>query len=367
MNILLITPHLNKGGVPRYIIELAKGLKLSGVNVTVASGGGEWLKDLIAAEIRHLYIPLKTKFILSPQLFFSLCIILRFFKENKTDVVHTNARVGQALGTLLKLFTAIPHVTTYHGYYKPHFFRRLLRLNGDENIAISIEIKNHVINDLRIPRNKVHIVYNGIDTSVLAVAKLSKQKAREICSIDTSGPVFGIIARLVEEKNHVLLIDAFKLLAEQIPASRLIIYGTGRLLPQLTEKVKNMGLSGRILFRSEEDISVIYSALDVFVLPSAKEGFGLTILEAQAFGIPVIGSRAGGIKEVILDGRSGIIFKDMNKESLYNAMIEMLESQEKCVEYRMNAFRRIEEIFSLKKMIEGTINVYTKAYNNSRC
>ena len=98
MNILIITTHLNIGGISRYVINLAKGLARGSDTVFVASSGGQWQKELSIDNITHLKIPINTKSILSFKVLKSFFILSEFLKEQKIDIIHANTRVTQSLG-----------------------------------------------------------------------------------------------------------------------------------------------------------------------------------------------------------------------------------------------------------------------------
>ncbi len=134
MNILILSTHLNPGGISRYILNLAKGLTQRAHRVWCASSCGTWLNKL---DTHYRYIPMRTKSILSPKIFFSLLLIIPFIKKNKIEVVHANTRVSQCLAHLIYRFLGIPYVSTFHGFYQPSFFRRALKLAGIKTIAVS--------------------------------------------------------------------------------------------------------------------------------------------------------------------------------------------------------------------------------------
>lgn len=358
MKILIICPHLKVGGVPRYVLNLAKGHKSLGHDVTVASYGGVWQKELDDSNIEFLKIPLNTKSIMSFKIWKSLKIILKHINENKIDIVHANTRVAQYLAFLIRFFNTTKYISTYHGYYKAHLFRRLFRFEGNSVIAISKEIKKHATEDLKVNENKITVVYNGIDTNEYRVNNTQGQ-LRKKYSI-SAGPVVGIVARLVIEKNHQLLIKAFKLLQKDFSNAKLVIFGKGRQSDSLKELVNVLDLKADTFFIEDGNVKEIFSCLDVAVLPSTHEGFGFTIIEAQALKVPVVGSAIGGIKEVIQDGETGLIFNKFDESILCDKIAEILNNDKARKIMVNNAFKRVNDKFSLNKMSSDTISVYKK-------
>lgn len=358
MNILLICPHLNVGGVPRYVLNLAKGISASGNSVTVASYGGQWEEELNDAGIRLLKIPLNTKSILSRKIYLSLKCIKNYAKTNQIDVVHANTRVAQFLALLIKRSLKIPYVSTYHGYYKAHFFRRIFKFEGDGVISISNEIKKHIINDLKISENKISVVYNGIDHLQYPVAT-NKAELLKKYRIEGS-PIIGIVARLVVEKNHQLLIKAFKKVLESKENAKLVIFGKGRQKENLQNLTLELGLEDKVIFIEEGSVKEIFSTFDISILPSTHEGFGFTIIEAQALKIPVIGSAIGGIQEVIDNKKTGLTFNRFDESLLCDKILSLLNNDTERKTMITNAYAVVKTKFSLDKMSADTLSVYKK-------
>lgn len=362
MNVLIITPHLRIGGVPRYVLNLAKGLSSQEHNVSVASSGGEWESQITENGSDFIRIPLNTKSILSFKIWRCFFMLSKVVKEQQIDVIHANTRVGQVLAWLLSKTCHVPFVSTYHGYYKAHFFRRLIRFDGIKAISISNEIKKHIVDDLKISSEKISVVHNGIDIAEYNKG-ISKSILRDRYNI-SGEPLVGIVARISPEKNHVFLIDAFMLFLKKYPKATLLIFGTGRQEEVLHSYVKEIKIEESVKFIRTGDVKEIFSLLDVSILPSLQEGFGFSIIEAQALGIPVIGSNIGGIKEVIDDNISGLIFERFDP----GLLCEKIELLTKDTELRnrliSTAFEYLDEKFSLSKMTEGTVRVYKEALKN---
>ncbi len=110
MKVLLLTTHLNHGGISRYVLGLAKGLKQRGHQVWVASSGGTWCHELEDLGITHKQIPIKTKSFLSPKVFLSLLALRGFIKKEGSEIIHGNTRVTQHLALLIHKFTGITYI-----------------------------------------------------------------------------------------------------------------------------------------------------------------------------------------------------------------------------------------------------------------
>ncbi|HDZ77042.1 MAG TPA: hypothetical protein ENH41_03055, partial [Candidatus Omnitrophica bacterium] len=208
MNILLLTTHLNFGGIASYIVNLAGELKKRGHNVLVVSSGGNFTDALARKGVEHIDIDIKTKSELSPKLIFAFFKLKRIIIKRNIQIIHSHTRVTQILSHFLNKSLNIPYVTTCHGYFKPHWGRRVFACWGDITIAISAAVKKHLIDDFRLDENKIRLVYNGVN--VKPKTQYDNEKIRVGLGFPREAPIIGIIARLSPVKGHKYLIAAMK-------------------------------------------------------------------------------------------------------------------------------------------------------------
>lgn len=126
MNILLLTNHLNIGGITRYVLNLSYGLRRNGHRVFVGSLPGREAEFLKENDIAFLKLPLKTKSILSPRILCSYFILKRFIQKEDIDLIHAQTRITQFLSFLLSKRLNIAYVATFHGFYRPHLIRKIV-------------------------------------------------------------------------------------------------------------------------------------------------------------------------------------------------------------------------------------------------
>lgn len=353
MNILFLTSHLNTGGIAHYVLSLSKGLKNKGHNVFVASSGGELLPKFIEYGIGYINIPIKTKCEISWNIGFSFLKILPFITENKIDIVHANTRVTQMLGFLIERFIHRPFISTCHGFFKKRFSRAVFPCWGKKVVAISAQVEEHLIKDFKVDKKNIALIYSGIDL------KKFPEPAQKITLKEP--PVIGIIARLSEEKGHIYLVDAMKMVLDKFPSAQLLIIGEGRMKQKLVSLVRTLGIEKNVFFISQiQNTSEGLSNMDIFVMPSLKEGLGLALMEAMASGLPVIGSAVGGIKTLIKNNYNGIMVEPADSQALAKAIIDLLQDSIKRQYLSVNARSYIKENFSYEKMIAQTEAVYSE-------
>lgn len=364
MKILYLTTHLNIGGITSYLFSLAKGLKDSGHSVYIASSGGEMAPYFIRAGINCLEIPIRTKQELSPKILFSFLKLRGTFKEKGIDVVHSNTRVTQVLGCILAGYFKKPHISTCHGFFKPRISRKLFPCWGDKVIAISDAVREHLRRDFRIKEEKIELIYNGIDTERFFPADAQEKKAAKERLNLKNAPVLGIIARLSQVKGHAYLIEAMRLVLDKVPSAQLLIVGDGKIKKDLSDLSQKLGLENNVYFLpSVKDTSQILAAIDIFVMPSLSEGLGLSLMEAMACSLAVVGSRISGIRDAVDEDKDGLLAAPKDSKELAEKILYLLSNEGRRVELGLKAREAIKNKFSLLKMVQETERVYQRCVN----
>jgi len=359
MNILFLANHLNIGGISSYILTLDRGLKKRGHNCIVASGGGELLPCLNNEGISHILVPTKTKAEISLNVLISFFKLLPEIKKKNIEIIHANTRVTQVLSCLLSRYSGRPFISTCHGFFKKRLTRRVFPCWGRKVIAISEQVKQHLIDDFHVQVDDIKVIHNGIDTDKFTAysLQLTAELKQKIGLND--GPVIGIVARLSEVKGHIYLIQSMKTVLERFPDAQLVIVGEGKIKDELARLSRELGIDKNIFFiHNVMDTKGILSIIDVFVLPSLKEGLGLSLMEAMSMGKAVIGSDIGGIKTLIQHGLNGLLVKPADVRQLAEAITELIGDSQKRKILGDNARAIIANNFSQGKMVSETERLY---------
>lgn len=360
MKILLLTTHLDFGGIGIYCISLAKALKERGHDVRIASKGGALLNELENYGIRHIEINIRTKSELSPLLWKSRFILERIFKQWQPDIIHAQTRVAQVLAWMIFKKTGISYISTCHGFFRPRLSRKLFGFWGKKVIAISDAVREHLVNDLKVKKDKVVLINNGIDIKKFGIPVSDKEKNAYKSRIGIKpGPVVGVIARLSPVKGHRFLLSAVKELLKQYPNLQLLIVGDGPSKKEIIELTMKLGI-GNCTFIEESaiDTRLSLSVMDVFVLPSVQEGLGLSLLEAMAAGVPVVGSNVGGVYSLIKDAHTGLLVAPQDSEALAAAISRLLSGRKNAMEMAARAKDFVKEKFSLDEMAKNVEAIY---------
>ncbi len=352
---------MNIGGIGRYVTNLAKALKGKGHSVFVASSGGELEKVLSKGNgIKHLYLNIRTKSELSPKIIKSFFALKSFIAKEKIDLIHAHTRVTQVLAALLSYYQKVPYVTTCHGFFKKRLGRRIFGCWGQKAVAISEAVKNQLIHDFKVDENRVVLIHTGIelDKFLQNISDEKAAKSKRRWNLD-GAHVIGTIGRLSSVKGQDVLLRAAKRLVEDFSDVKVLLVGDGPDEDRLRRLSAKLGLDKNVIFAGSVDDTIeAIPAMDIFILPSIKEGLGLSLVEAMAFGRPCIASRVGGIESLIEDGVTGMLVKPGDPDELARAVKYMFYNQEKAEVFKEAARKRVVEDFDIEKMASQVEKVY---------
>ncbi len=360
MKILLLTTHLNIGGIGRYVTNLAKELQRRGHTVFIASGGGELEETLLQTGVKHIYADIKTKSELSPKIIKSFFALKPFLRKEKIDLIHAHTRGTQVLSALLSFYQKIPYVTTCHGFFKRRLGRRIFGCWGERVVAISEAVKGQLIHDFNVDEKRIVLIHTGIEVErfLQGVREDEIAKIKHAWNLNKA-PVIGTIGRLSSVKGQDVLLSAAKSLVRDFSNINVLLVGNGPDEERLKKLSSTLGLDKNVIFAgSVDDTTKALSVMDIFVLPSIKEGLGLSLVEAMASGKPCIASRVGGIESLIEDGITGMLVKPGNPDELARAIKYMLSNKDKAEAFRDKAREKVINDFNIDRMAAQIEEMY---------
>jgi glycosyltransferase involved in cell wall biosynthesis len=208
-----------------------------------------------------------------------------------------------------------------------HHFSKHIPVNAEA-------IKDILTNRLRVPEQKIKVIYNGVDTD--RFCKYDRQKAKRIrasfgyCQEDF---VVTLPGRMEFTKNHICLLRALCALGNENKIKVLFVgnENDAALKSELMRFVDANGLTRKVRFAGRQDDMVsVYNLSDAVVLPSLREGFPNVLLEAMSVGIPVIASDIADNRKIVIDGENGYLFRSDNHAELADILQKMIgESSER--------------------------------------
>ena len=363
MRILHVNTHVNIGGIGQYIVSLTKALKQKGVECLVASSGGDLEAELIRSDIRHIRLDIDTKFEFGPKVFCAGLSLSQIIKEERIDLLHAHTRVSQVVSSLASQYAAIKYVTTCHGYFKPRLSRRLFDTWGEKVVAISDAVSEHLKSDFKIDAKRIEIIYNGVDVNRFSNIYSTDEIVRAKRSLSLrSGAVVGTMGRLSSVKGQKFLIEAMKEVISKMSDVRCLIIGSGSEETALKSLAKSLGVEDHIVFTGAAymDIPLYLSCMDVFVLPSIKEGLGLALLEAMSLERPCVASATGGICDIIKDGVNGILTPVGDSGSIAGAILKILSDCKLAKDMASRARDFVKSKFSIDVMADKMTDLYRR-------
>ena len=365
----LMTEPFGIGGVQTDILTLTEDLSAKGHAVYVATTEGVLLAELIAKGARHVDIDFH--FSDANKLLGAIRQLRRVVREQGIELIAPQS-VRSSIAAYIAL-RLIPHgyrvratrrrppiVTTIHNIHNPKNFQyagKILRTCADFVIFESHYERNRLLDNGLHPERSA-VIHSGIDLSKLSSPTRAAQFAAQYGIDPAVHFVYGIVARLSEEKGHCYLVDAFARVARDSPQARLMVVGDGPLLDAVQRQVAALGLHGRVIFTGmQRDIASHLALFDVFVLSSTRESFPLSAREAMAAGRAVIAPRIGGCPEVVDDNVTGLLFEAADVDDLAAKMAALGDRQISTAMGRAGR-QRSERLFSRESWVNGDEKVY---------
>ena len=185
MKILMATMGLDIGGAETHIVELAKELKAEGHDIVVASNGGVYVPEIVAAGIRHYQVPMHRRD--AGCMLRSRKLLKEIIRTERPDVVHAHARIPAFLCGTLQRTMKFPFVTTAHWVFTTKGGLRYLTNWGQRTVAVSDDIKAYLIREYGVPEEHISVTINGIDTEKFS-PQTSGQSVVEEFGLDRSRP-----------------------------------------------------------------------------------------------------------------------------------------------------------------------------------
>ena len=327
LRVLHLIDHMGAGGAQRIVLDLAES-RGAGIEMAIASLRSHCLPEAASrmdqAGVSYTALQLTRR---NP---LGISRLWRLIRRWQPDIVHSHLEVSNTLSVIASLFEGdtrpclvnhlhndpcLQHSAAYRlaGWLlAPHFDAHIV---PTRTIAISVEKafgKRH---------QSLEIIPNGIDP-----AWLEKGPTRRTAALrDGAKRVIGTIGRLVPQKSTRTLLQATPKLLAAEPSTRIIVVGDGPLMPELKAEASELGIEKSVSFLGYSgDLVSIYSALDVFVLPSRYEGFPISLLEAMAMGTPVVATNIIGNTDALENGKNGLLVPYDSPEDLASAILQLL-------------------------------------------
>lgn len=288
----------------------------------------------------------------------------RIIRQWKPAIVHAHDPHAVSMAALALSFGAPdPRPKTIASrrvdfHLQSHAFSQWKYRQMDAFIAASGAIKDILVED-GIPADRIYVVHDGID-----VEKIANRPAIDLHAeywLPHGVPVIVNVAALTGHKGQRYLVDAMPLVLRDVPDAHLIILGEGELRAPLEKQIKQLNLTKRVLLPGfREDVLSLMKSADLFVMSSVTEGLGSAVLDAMAMGLAVVGTRAGGIPEAVINEETGRLVEPADPRALAEAITTLLKNRELRRDYGEAGRARVAQHFDVNNLVEGTLDVYRR-------
>jgi glycosyltransferase involved in cell wall biosynthesis len=293
--------------------------------------------------------------------------LAKTIRKHQINFIHTHDSHGLTISILCSIFFNVKSKIIVHrrAYFsvKNSFVKRW---KYNHKSITKILCVSNAVRDLIAPiikdKDKLKTIYSGIDINRFSNKNIHVLK--EEFSINKNTQIIGNIAALTFEKDYFTFLDTAKILLERNYDLIFFIIGEGNLKAELIEYAKNLNIDQQVVFTGfRKDISNILPSLDILLFTSTKEGLGTTILDAFAAQVPVVATNSGGIPELILHKRTGLLAEPYDSKRLACHVETLLTDKKMKTKVIESASHHLNENFVNKHMAKKIIELYRNLKN----
>ena len=375
VNILFVIGEMGMGGSERLVHNLALRLDRDRFNPSVALLiGREALKEFEDLQVPLYYVPKIKRVDFSTMQKFA-----RIIESESIDIVNAQHFMPTFYAYYgCKLASKKVLVYTAHSKWEIEDIPLKWRVAGgyllrriDASVGVAPEVSSAIRRVFETKASQTVTIENGVDIDVFAPRK-NAAGLRTQLGLTEQDTVIGIVANLKEVKNHLLLLQAFARVAEELENVKLLIVGRGSMgESDDTEDdvrlfVNNHRLAERVLFLGyRTDIPELLQVMDVFCLSSLREGLPIGLMEAMAAGLPVVGTNVEGIRDVITPNVDGILVELGDVTALKNALVGLIGDERLRNKLGRAGHEKVMRKYSLQRCVREYEQLFLSLANAS--
>jgi len=373
-------PPCKGGGIAEWALGIALNLGKNGYNVTVLS---RW-KEPAAAIKQHISQPFRVHNMKGRdwnryRYWYALYHLWQTLRKSPhAIIIAATWELGAPMTILKKLFPECRYIVVGHGLEVTKIEKtgKIKPFNTTINgalttIAVSRFTQEEINKRIHSTHNKAVFLPNGVDTNRFYYTN-NYIHIKEQLSIAPSTKIILTLARVIERKGHDTVLRALPKVLARHPDTVYIIAGPGHgtYIDKLNALIKELNLTKNVRFTSfidDKDLNTFYSMSNIYVMVSRliesegdSEGFGITFLEANACGCPVIGSYSGGIPDAIEDGVNGFLVQPDDPEALANKVIQIFDSKSLHQKLANQGLKRVQTQFTWEIITEQLLSIIKK-------
>lgn len=357
MKILEVCTSRSWGGMEMRTLKISEAFKELGHSVTLLCHPESSLhNDAVKSGIETITLPFKNGIHL-----YLILKLSKHLKQNRFDLIHTQfSRDLRFLVPALKGMNNTPLVLTKRlasFINKKDLFHKYLYNRVDLITAISKVIQENVIETCPVEPSKVEIFYNGINVDKFQSAlKLRVEKRKELGIKDEI--VIAIFGRFSPGKGHEEFLEAAKIISSQKKNVKFLVvgsesYGEPEYEQSIYKLADSYNLKDELIFTGfREDVPELMGAIDILAVPSHAEAFGNVAIEGMAAGKPVVAANNYGLLDIVVDQKTGLLFKVKEADDLAVKSITLIDDHGLRKKLGVAGLQRVKEVFDEQKQIK---------------
>ncbi|PVY43023.1 glycosyltransferase involved in cell wall biosynthesis [Pontibacter virosus] len=317
------------------------------------------------------------------QMFQRVGEISRYVQEHKIEVIHSHLPWAGVIGRLVGRKTGVPVVYTEHNkwerYNKITYWLNKLSFSWqDAAVAVSDDVQQSIrknaglkFRELEFPvveklgingnTQKPYLlnILNGVNTAHFVREEQAGVQIRQKLGIPANAPVIGTVSVFRFQKRLDIWMEIAAEVLKKVPEAHFIIVGDGPLKEDLLAKRKSLSIKERLHMPGlKTDVKPYFSAMDIYMMSSIFEGLPIALLEAMSCSCAVISTKAGGVEEVVEEGKSGLLCEVDDYMKLADYGIQLLQNTEQLITLADGARVRVQADFSIIKMAKQLEELY---------
>jgi len=364
--VLFLAARLGAGGVTTHMASLGQALRRRGWEVAVASAGAStghvhdvrWIEQ---CGLRHyqLVFPQAANMRNMLRIPAAACHAMQITSRFRPDLVHVHWRSTSWCAQFMEWCARLPFVVTVHATIPSDWRRRRLSFWGSKTIAVSPEIREHLIEVFGLSRKRIRVISNGVDEQYYRPATNEKRcAARRSLGLHTADPLVCLIGSGWRVKGHDVLIRAIGILRAAGRPIRALIAGAALDIPVLQSMAEEQGVADLVHFLGYADSRTVLWASDVMALPSRAEGLPIAVIEAMLCGVVPVRTPAGGAKDQVIHGETGFLVPFDDAAALADRLSSLCEDPVRRRLMGEAAMDHARRHFSLSRMTDQIVEVY---------
>ena len=354
LNVLLLSGDFEVRGSSAYTLRLAEHLTAYDVKPRVICPdarmvGADKLADLPITVYGQMNFPVLRRLVME--------LIRRDLLSDVPDLIHIQSRNVLWQGAWLARRLRRPFVLTVHDSLQPREHLTLNRRWGERIITVSDSVKAELIGHTNMSEDRVTVIHSGVESS--AENGLRVLDPNHVPVVGTAGPLEAV-------KGLPFFLGAAQRVLAAHKDVEFLVSGAGPEEGNLRRLARDLEISEHVTFVPNlHDFGASIAAMDIFCLPSLRQGLGTIMLEAMLLGKPVIASGVGGVYSVVRDRETGLVVPPSDSEQLAQKILELLNDPVKARAMAESGQRFVQEEFSVANMVSQTVDVYRQVVEQS--